>query len=458
LRLETKFSELLETDAYSTMADSLLNFGVKPFSFEVGLEISFLVVLLFGSAMASGTEAAFFSLTNDEKQKLKSKKTYKYKQACNHLANPDRLLAVVLILNNFINVGIVILSTYISSQLFDFTHAPLAGFFIEAVAITFIILLFGEILPKMYANRKAFSFVLFITIPLYYASLLFYPLASVLISSTRLIHKKLASKKQNISVSDLTTALELTQESATEDHNILRGIVRFGNISVREIMRPRVDVIAVDYKLNFAALLKTVIDSGYSRIPVYQDTFDNIKGVLFIKDLLKHIEKDDKFNWQILIRPPHYVPESKKIDDLLHDFQTNKVHMAIVIDEYGGMAGVLTMEDILEEIVGDITDESDDEESSFKQLSPNEFLFEAKTHLNDFYRIINSSESEFEEVKGEAETIGGLILELKGEIPEKREMIQFGKFTFVIESSDKRRVKQVKVIIAEIKQENTNNE
>lgn len=457
MRLETKFSELLETDAYSTMADSLLNFGVHPISMEVGLEISFLILLLIGSAMASGTEAAFFSLTNEEKQTIRSKKGYKYKQACKNLDNPDRLLAVVLILNNFINVGIVLLSTYINNQLFDFSKAPLAGFLIEAIAITFLILLFGEILPKMYANKKALTFVLFITVPLRYASVIFQPLASILISSTRIIHQILAAKKQNISVSDLSTALDLTHESVVEDHNILRGIVRFGNISVREIMRPRVDVIAVNMKLNFSDLMTIVIESGYSRIPVYQDTFDNIKGVLFIKDLLKHLDKDENFKWQVLIRPPYYVPESKKIDDLLHDFQTNKVHMAIVIDEYGGMAGVLTMEDILEEIVGDITDESDDEESSYKKLSENEYLFEAKTHLNDFYRIINATESEFEEVKGEAETISGLILELKGEIPEKREKINYGKFTFVIESSDKRRVKQVKVIINQSTEENVNN-
>jgi gliding motility-associated protein GldE len=435
------------------MADSFLNFGVKPFSAEVGLEISFLILLLFGSALASGTEAAFFSLSNKDKLKLQSKKSYKYKLANNQLDNPDRLLAVVLILNNFINVGVVILSTYITNQLFDFSRAPLAGFFIEAIAISFILLLFGEVLPKFYANRKALSFVLFITIPLHYVSILFQPLASILISSTRIIHKRLATKGQNISVSDLSTALDLTQESAVEDHNILRGIVRFGNIAVREVMRPRVDVVAVDQKINFAELMQIVIESGYSRIPVYQDTFDNIKGVLFIKDLLKYIGKDKNFNWQTLIRPPYYVPESKKIDDLLHDFQTNKIHMAIVIDEYGGMAGVLTMEDILEEIVGDITDESDDEESSYKKLSNNVYLFEAKTHLNDFYRIINATEDEFEDAKGEAETIGGLILELKGEIPEKREMIRFGKFTFVVESSDKRRIKQVKVIIAQPSQE-----
>lgn len=431
------------------MADSLLNFGIKPFSAEVGLEISFLLLLLFSSALASGTEAAFFSLNNQDKLKLRSKKSYKYKIASQQLDNPDRLLAVVLILNNFINVGIVILSTYITNQLFDFSHAPLVGFLIEAIAISFILLLFGEILPKFYANRKALSFVLFVTLPIYYTSIIFRPLAEILLSYTRIIHKRLATKEKNISVSDLSSALDLTQESAVEDHNILRGIVRFGNIAVREIMRPRVDVVAVDQKINFNDLIQIVIESGYSRIPVYQDTFDNIKGVLFIKDLLKHIGKDKNFNWQTLIRPPYYVPESKKIDDLLHDFQTNKIHMAIVIDEYGGMAGVLTMEDILEEIVGDITDESDDEESSYKKLSNNVYLFEAKTHLNDFYRIINATEVEFEEVKGEAETIGGLILELKGEIPEKREMIRFGKFTFVVESSDKRRIKQVKVIIAQ---------
>jgi putative hemolysin len=437
----------LETDPYSTTAGILANVDIKPFTWNVGLELLILVFLLFCTALVSGSETAFFSLSPEEKFKLQNKKLRKYKLAALHLKNPDHLLSIVLILNNFISVGAVILSTYITNQLFDFSHSPLIGFLFDVVVITFLLLLFGEIMPKIYANSHALSFTLFMAIPLHYASKFLKPLSSLLISSTRLIHKKLASKKHNISVSDLSTALELTQGTIAEDKNILHGIVRFGNIAVHEIMKPRIDVVAVEYDEPFPSLISTIIESGYSRIPVYEETFDSIRGILYIKDLLPFLNKDSNFAWQSLIRTPYYVPESKKIDDLLQDFQANKVHMAIVVDEYGGTSGILTLEDILEEIVGDITDESDDEEVNYKKLSENSFLFEGKIQINDFHKITGTDERELSEIRGEAETLAGLILEIKGEIPEKRDEIHYGRFTFVVESSDKRRIKQIKVTI-----------
>lgn len=437
----------METDSYSTTAGFLSNVDLKPFTWNVGLELLILVLLLFCTALISGSETAFFSLSPEEKFKLQSKKLCKYKLATQQLENPDRLLSIVLILNNFISVGVVILSTYITNQLFDFSHSPLVGFLFDVVVITFLLLLFGEIMPKIYANSHALSFTLFMAVPLFYLSKFFKPLSNLLISSTRVIHSRLVSKKQNISVSDLSTALELTQGTIAEDKSILHGIVRFGNISVHEIMKPRIDVVAVDYDESFSSLISIIVESGYSRIPVYEDTFDTVRGILYIKDLLPYINKENNFAWQSLIRTPYYVPESKKIDDLLQDFQANKVHMAIVVDEYGGTSGILTLEDILEEIVGDITDESDDEELNYKKLSENSFLFEGKIQLNDFHKITKTEEKELAEIRGEAETLAGLILEIKGEIPEKHDEIHYGKFTFVVESSDKRRIKQIKVTI-----------
>ncbi len=437
----------METDSYSITAGFLSNVDLKPFTWNAGLELLILVLLLFCTALISGSETAFFSLSPEEKFKLQSKKLRKYKLATQQLENPDRLLSIVLILNNFISVGVVILSTYITNQLFDFSHSPLVGFLFDVVVITFLLLLFGEIMPKIYANSHALSFTLFMAVPLFYLSKFLKPLSNLLISSTRIIHNRLASRKQNISVSDLSTALELTQGTIAEDKNILHGIVRFGSISVHEIMKPRIDVVAVDYDESFSSLISIIIKSGYSRIPVYEETFDTVRGILYIKDLLPYINKENNFAWQSLIRAPYYVPESKKIDDLLQDFQANKVHMAIVVDEYGGTSGILTLEDILEEIVGDITDESDDEELNYKKLSENSFLFEGKTQLNDFHKITKTEEKELAEIRGEAETLAGLILEIKGEIPEKHDEIHYGKFTFVVESSDKRRIKQIKVTI-----------
>jgi gliding motility-associated protein GldE len=268
-----------------------------------------------------------------------------------------------------------------------------------------------------------------------------------MINTTSVIAKKLAKIKQNITIDDLSQALNLTTHQITEDENILKGIVKFGNIDAKEIMKSRVDVVAIEINTNFKELLAIIIDSGHSRIPVYEETFDNVKGVLYIKDLLPHIDEKEDFKWQSLIRPPYFVPENKKINDLLKEFQTNKIHMAIVIDEYGGTNGIVTLEDILEEIVGEITDESDEDEVIYSQINENTYLFEGKTLLNDFFKIVDIDDDFFEDVKGDADTIAGIILEITGEIPQKNKTIPFKNLTFTIESVDKRRIKQVKVTI-----------
>jgi len=366
---------------------------------------------------------------------------------------PERLLATILIANNFVNVGIVIISTYMNSRLFDFSSHPFFGFIIEVVIITFMLLLFGEIIPKVYANQYATSFVVFMVRPILFLEKVFRPLSTLLINSTSFINKRFQTKKQNLSIDDISHALDITEDKITEDKKILKSIVKFGNIDVKEIMKSRVDVIAVDTLIRFKKLLSVIIDSGYSRIPVYEDNFDNIKGILYIKDLLPHLQKDDKFEWQNLSRQAYFVPETKKINDLLGEFQSKKNHMAIVVDEYGGTSGIVTLEDILEEIVGEITDELDEDDIVFEKLNNNTFVFEGKTLLNDFYRIIECENDVFEELKGDAETLAGVVLEYKGEIPKKNETIKILNFDFTILAVDNRRIKKI-----EIKINNANNQ
>lgn len=432
------------------------NFGiiVKQLTLGVVLAIVAILILLFTSAIISGSEVAFFSLTPVDLNRLKKGKS-KLSQTVIQLLNyPEKLLATILVTNNFINVGIVIISTYITNSVFDFSNAETFGFFFQLIIITFLILFFGEILPKLYANRHAVSFSKFMARPLVVFQKIFWPVSSVLIRSTSFMNKRMAQKKRNLSINELSDALELTENSLTEEKKILKGIVKFGNIDVREIMKSRVDVVGADYQARFNDLLSAIINSGYSRIPIYEESFDHIKGILYIKDLLPYLQENEDFNWQKLIRTSYYVPETKKINDLLKEFQTNKIHMAIVIDEYGGTSGIVTLEDILEEIVGEITDESDEEVPIYTMIDVNNYLFDGKILLNDFYKVLNTEENIFDDVKGEADTLAGLILEIRGEMPRKNDIITYKNFTFHIKSVDTRRIKQMLVNIKNTKSKN----
>ena len=424
------------------------NVHFLPFTAGIAVSMVVIIILLFCSAMISGSEVAYFSLSPAEKQKIVERSTKKNIYTFRNLESPEQLLATILVANNFINVGIVILSSFTIDSLVDFSNEPILGFIFQVIIISFILLIIGEIIPKVYATKHALKFVRFISVPLYYLIKVLKPFNSLLIFSTSFINKRIHSYNQHLSVDELSQALELTSQlELKEDQEILKGIVKFGNKSVVEIMRSRVDVVSVDIKDSYSKVMSLITETGFSRIPVYSDTFDNIKGILYIKDILPHIHKGITFRWQSIIRPPFYVPETKKIDDLLEEFQKNKVHMAIVVDEYGGTSGIVTLEDILEEIVGEITDEFDEEEKFYTKISENKYVFDGKTLLNDFYKVIGSDDAIFDDVKGEADTLAGLILELKGEIPAKNDVINCKNFIFTIEAVDNRRIKQIKVEI-----------
>ena len=405
-----------------------------------------IVLLLISSALVSGSEVAFFSLRPVQLAELRAEQSKKSEVILQLLSKPEKLLATILIANNFINVGIVILSSYVLNDVFDFTQAPLMGFIIQVVVITFLLLLFGEIIPKVYAAEARVKFARFTAAPFAISSKLFSPISNILLMSTDFVNKRL-KKTQNISVEDLSHALELTHSDITEDKNILEGIVHFGSIEVKEIMKPRVDVSAADVHFGYNKVRAIVTESGFSRIPVYKETFDNIKGILYVKDLLKYIDEADTFPWQDFVREPFFIPENMKINGLLAEFQTKKMHMALVTDEYGGVGGIVTLEDILEEIVGEITDESDKANSYYTRISENEFLFEGKTPLNDFYKIMNEKEDVFEDIRGDADSLAGLILEIKGEIPKKNDRIKILNYKFKIESADNRKIKQIHVSV-----------
>ncbi len=428
--------------------DPLINVAFYPAEPGSILAIFIVLILLVGSALISGSEVAYFSLSPTDKQNLEDRDTRNSRAVLELIRKPVRLLGTILITNNFINVGIVIISSFVMNRLINFGTSKTLQFMTQVVIVTFILLLFGEILPKLYANLYASRFAQFMAYPLKFLEKLFYPISSMLIYSTSMVNRRLARKKQNISMDDLSEALELTSKDISEEKNILEGIIKFGNIDVKEIMKARIDVVSADIKTNLDELISIAIDSGYSRIPIYDKTFDNVKGILYIKDLLPHIHKSKNFKWQSLIRPLYYVPENKKIDDLLNEFQTKKIHMAIVVDEYGGTSGIITLEDIIEEIVGEITDESDEDEVFFDQISGNEYLFDGKILLNDLYKILETEDDIFESVKGDADTLAGLILELKGDFPDRGEKTSFRNFEFIIEAVDKRRIKQIRLIIS----------
>ena len=416
------------------------------FKLIIGLIV--LMVLLLGSGLMSASEVAYFSLGPEDIERLRNNKTKKAKSALKLYDAPEKLLSTILVANNTINIAIVLLAAFLSVRIFDFSADPVLGFIIEAVGITFLLLFFGEIMPKVYATKNQVPTALFMAFLLTILEKLFKPVTSLLILSSAFVKRRTGTRRSNISMDDLSDALELASDNINEDEKILKGIVNFGNINVRAIMCPRIDVTAIDIRLGFNKIKSIIIESGFSRIPVYAGSFDSVKGILYAKDVLPYTNSPDNFKWQALMRPPYFVPETKKINDLLKEFQIKKIHMAVVIDEYGGTSGLITLEDILEEIVGEITDESDEDETMFRRIDEKTFIFEGKVLLNDFFKIIEIEDDYFEEVRGESETLAGLILELTGEIPQKDQIIKYRNFVFGIESADKRRIKEIRVEIA----------
>lgn len=399
--------------------------------------------------MFSGSENAYFSLTKFDIDEFKSSLSATERLAALHLDHPRRLLATLLIANNFVNIGIVILSTLLTEELMDPIFAKTFwGWFIQVVVITFVILMLGEVIPKVYSTQKPKEVASLMAYPLLVASKVFYPISLLLLATTKIIDKRIKVRGHSVSVDDLTHALDITtdENSATaEDRKILKGIVEFGNTNVKQIMKPRMDVKALDDSWDFIKVMNYIREAGYSRMPVYKDSIDNVLGILYIKDLLAHLEKPTDFNWQELIRPHFAVPESKKIDDLLKEFQERKMHLALVVDEFGGLSGIVTLEDVMEEVVGDINDEFDDDEVFYSKLDQFNYVFEGKIALTNFYRILNLDPGPFEDKKGESDSLAGFILELEGKFPTKNQQIKFNGILFTIESADNRRIKRVKV-------------
>ncbi|WP_430810546.1 MULTISPECIES: gliding motility-associated protein GldE [unclassified Carboxylicivirga] len=435
----------METDSISQIIHSSSQ-GLEFLPFTLATLIALLVnvLLLLLSALISGSEVAFFSLEPADLQCLKEEDSKKSRMVLRHLQDKETLLATILISNNFVNVAIVILTSFIAAAIVDFGENATVKFIFEIIFITGLILFFGEILPKVYASQYSRKFAGFMAYPLMWFTRLLKPLSLMLTRSTNLVNRRIARKVGNLSMDDISHALELTGSDISDEKDILEGIVKFGNIDVSEIMTARVDVIDVEIKSGYNKVLQVIIDSGYSRIPVFDETPDNVKGILYVKDLLSHLDEGDDFEWQQLIRKAYYVPETKMINDLLEEFQAQKIHMAIVVDEYGGTMGIVTLEDILEEIVGDISDERDDDEDFFTSLPDGSLVFEAKVLLNDFHKITETDEELFADVRGEAETLAGLILELRGEIPQKNEVVKYENCIFTIVAADNRRIKKVK--------------
>ncbi|WP_309642667.1 gliding motility-associated protein GldE [Flavobacterium sp.] len=407
-----------------------------------------IILLLFCSALVSAAEVAYFSLTPKDLDDCAQDNPAKTQIITSLLEKPKKLLATLLVAINFINIGIVILFSFIGNNLFESIASPLLKFTVEVILVTFLILLFGEVVPKVYASRNNVKFAKFFAYPLSVLDKILSPISMPMRALTIYLHDKLGKQKTNFSVDQLSQALELTSSDDTshEEQKILEGIVSFGNTDTKQVMSPRIDIFALEINESFLEIFPKISEKGYSRIPVYRDSIDHVEGVLFVKDLIPHINKKE-FDWNTLIREPFFVPENKKLDNLLKDFQSMKSHLAIVVDEYGGTSGLVSLEDVIEEIVGDISDEFDDENINYSQIDDKNFLFEGKINLKDFYRIIDVDEDAFEDRKGEAETLAGFLLEVLGNFPKKAQKIQFDKYRFTIESVDKKRIKQIKVTI-----------
>ncbi len=437
----------MDPDAYLCQLADVFN-GISVHSPTISAIIAIVLagLLLLVSGFASASEIAFFSLSPSDLNAVDEKKHPSDEKIRKLLDDTERLLATILITNNFVNVTIIMLCNFFFMSVFEF-HSPIAEFLILTVILTFLLLLFGEIMPKIYSAQKTLAFCRFSAPGIWMFRSLFYPVASMLVRSTSFLNKHFARKNHNISVDELSHALELTDKAELkEENNILEGIIRFGGETAKEVMTSRLDVVDLDIRTPFKDVLQCIIENAYSRIPIYSENRDNIKGILYIKDLLPHLNKVD-FRWQSLIRPAYFVPETKMIDDLLRDFQANKIHIAIVVDEFGGTSGIVTMEDIIEEIVGEIHDEYDDEERTYAVLNDHTWVFEAKTQLTDFYKITKVDEEVFDEVAGDSDTLAGLLLELKGEFPALHEKVTYDHYEFEVLEMDNRRILKVKFTI-----------
>ena len=406
-----------------------------------------IVLLLVFSAVISAAEVAFMSLTSDCLKGWKDNPAPACRRMLTLMSEPEKLLATLQVSNVFVNITIVLLAAYTFFPILALGELTM-GMLVSATAVIILLLLiFGEIVPRIYASQSALKILPRLSFLLAALQKTFYPLSVMLVWSASAM-RKYARKKKSITIGELSGALE-KKSKTTENETILKGIVKFGNIDVHTIMTPRTDVEAVDIATELTGLMSKINEWGYSRIPVYDDSPDNVKGILYVKDLLPYIEEADDFSWQKLVRDAYFVPENKKIDDLLKEFQKMKMHMAVIIDEYGGMAGIVTLEDILEEIVGEIADESDDDEQDYIKIDDRTYLFDGKVLLNDFFRIMQIDESDFGAVRGEADTLAGVILEMKGEIPQKGESVDYMHLSFCVEAVDNRRIKQIKVMIHE---------
>ena len=416
----------------------------------IGLIIGTIIVfiLIFLSALISGSEVSFFSLSSKNLEDLSEIDEKKEEQIRSLLSKPNKLLATILITNNFINVAIIILSSYLTSNIFDFSSSKTFQFIVQVIVITFILVLLGEITPKVYAKQNAVLFSKRMVSLIRFFETIFSPFSSILIKTSSLLDKRLKQKSLDISMEEISQAIELASDGdqLEEEKKILKSIVEFGNIDVREIMKPRIDVVSLEKNVSFDQVLNLIVSSSYSRIPVYEDSFDNIHGILYIKDLIPHISSKN-VDWNSICHEALFVPETKKINDLLKEFQEKKIHLAIVVDEYGGTSGIVTLEDVLEEIVGEINDEFDDDGNQYSKLDSDNFVFEAKISINDFLKVVEGETDYFDEIKGDSDTIAGLIIERTGIIPKISEKVEFPPYTFCIESADERKINRVKVHI-----------
>ena len=433
----------------------LLSFSqiFQPIDFELGLSIFCVLILVVLSALLSGSEVAMFSISNKQRFDLEDQNKNANKRVLTLLKEPKKLLATILIANNFINVSIVMASNFVFNNLIiEGSISDTMNFIIQVIVITFLILLFGEVIPKVYANNYNLKFSKFMAIPLQLLKKLFYPISQILVNSTNLIDKRIEKRKESIQANELEHALNLTVDSVDneDEKKILEGIVKFGNTDVKQIMTPRTDVISFEITTPFNELMSELKEIKYSRIPVFEDSFDKIKGILYAKDLLGKMNEKKNFKWANLLREPKFVPENKKLDDLLKEFQEEKTHIAIVVDEYGGSSGIVSLEDVLEEIVGEITDEFDEEDINYRKLDELNYIFDGKTTLIDIYKLLDIDGEIFEKEKGESDTIAGFCIEQAGKILLKNEKISFDRYTITVEAADKRRIKKVKITINEV--------
>ncbi len=440
----------MDIDSYLSSFQDLFN-GITVSAPTAGATFALLlaIILLYASGFVSASEIAFFSLSPADRSKIDEEESPSDPRIKSLLADSEYLLATILISNNFVNVTIIMLCNYFFASVIDFGEAKIVEFLLITVVLTFLLLLFGEIMPKIYSAQNTLKFCRKAAPVIYVLRKLFRPISSVLVHSTFLLNKLAQkNKKANLSVDELSQALELTDKNEiSEESNMLEGIIRFGEETAKEVMTSRLDMVDLNIATTFPDVIKCIVENAYSRIPVYEETKDNIKGILYIKDLLPYIDREKDFKWQNLIRPAFFVPETKMIDDLLRDFQANKIHIAIVVDEFGGTSGIVTMEDIIEEIVGEINDEYDEEERSYIKVSDSCFIFEGKILLSDFYKVLDIESDEFEDVAGDADTLAGLLLELKGEFPALHEIIRFNNYRFEILEMDSRRIVKVKVTV-----------